>query len=84
MDDHANPDDPAGYLRRLFAGAPGISVTTRLYIDDAVKTYYNRAYLACTAMLGSRCRVYLYGRGARFRPMGWPGRRQSLLNFATV
>jgi len=51
-DDYTNPDDPAGYLRRLFAAAPGISDRTRLYIDDAVKTYYNRAYLACTAMLG--------------------------------
>ncbi len=51
-DDDANPDDPAGYLRRLFVSAPGISDTTRLYIDEAVKTYYYRAYLACTAMLG--------------------------------
>ncbi|MEA2570757.1 MAG: hypothetical protein QOI24_2758 [Acidobacteriota bacterium] len=51
-DNDANPDDPAGYLRRLFASAPGISATTRLYIDEAVRSYYNRAYVACTAMLG--------------------------------
>jgi hypothetical protein len=51
-DDYANPDDPAGYRRKLFAAAPGLSETTRLYIDEAVKTYYNREYVACTAMLG--------------------------------
>jgi hypothetical protein len=51
-DQFANPDDPAGYLRQLFASAPNISGTTRLYIDEAVKTYYNREYVACTAMLG--------------------------------
>lgn len=52
QDQEINPDDPAGYLQRLFASIPDAGATVRRYIDEAVRTYYNRAYLACTVMLG--------------------------------
>jgi hypothetical protein len=51
-DSEINPDDPAGYLGRLFASVPMLGAIPRLYIDEAVRTYTGRAYLACTVMLG--------------------------------
>lgn len=51
-DEEINPDDPAGYLRTLYANVPALGTAVRVYIDEAVKTYYSRAYFACTVMIG--------------------------------
>jgi hypothetical protein len=51
-DEYVNPDDPSGYLSGLFKSVPNMSDLVRLYINEAVNTYYRRCYLSCTVMLG--------------------------------
>jgi hypothetical protein len=47
-----NPDDPASYLSQLYSDVPTMSDVVRLYLEEAVQTYYHECYLASTVMLG--------------------------------
>lgn len=71
-DQEANPDDPAGYLRTLYANVPSIGDTVRLYIDEAVRTYYSQAYLACTIMLGVAAEAAFLEVATAFLPWSRP------------
>jgi hypothetical protein len=51
-DEEINPDDPSGYLRRLYSDVPLLSDLVKLYIGEALNSYYHRSYLASTVMLG--------------------------------
>lgn len=51
-DEEVNPDDPSGYLRRLYSDIPSLSPLPVLYITEAVNSYYHQSYLASTVMLG--------------------------------
>jgi hypothetical protein len=47
-----NPDDPARYMERLLAAAPGTSDTTKQYLKEALKSYEQECFLASSVMLG--------------------------------
>lgn len=51
-DEEINPDDPSGYLRRLYADVPSLSSLVKLYAVEALNSYYHNNYLAATVMLG--------------------------------
>jgi hypothetical protein len=51
-DEEINPDDPSGYYRRLYSDIPTLSSLARLYITEAVNSYYHQCYLGSTVMLG--------------------------------
>ena len=68
-DQEINPDDPAGYVKHLYEVVPGLAATVRLYIDEAVNTYYRRSYLACTVMLGVAAEAAFFDVAESF--VGW-------------
>jgi len=51
-DEEYNPNDPSGYLSRLYENVPSISPTARQYINEAVQTYYYRTCMAANVILG--------------------------------
>ena len=51
-DERYNPDDPSGYLTDLYTAVPRLSAVAKVYIQDAVNSYYHQSYLASTVMLG--------------------------------
>lgn len=71
-DEEVNPDDPAGYLRTLYTNVPTLGVTVRMYVDEAVRTYYSRAYLACTVMIGVAAEAAFLDAAAAFIPWSTP------------
>lgn len=51
-DEAYNPDDPSGYLSRLYDDIPGLTPVAAQYIEEALQTYFHKSYLASTVMLG--------------------------------
>lgn len=51
-DEEGNPDDPAGYMRRLLSSVPGISDVVKGYAQEALLAYNARLYRASAVMLG--------------------------------
>ncbi len=51
-DEEANPDDPAGYFRRLLQEVPSLSDVVKGYAYEALLAYNARLYRASTVMLG--------------------------------
>jgi hypothetical protein len=51
-DELPNPDDPSGYLFKLFKAVPDLNKLVRLYAEEAINAYYRRCYLSCTVMIG--------------------------------
>jgi len=54
-DEQFNPDDPDGYLNRLYERVPTISPLVRMYLGEALQTYFHECYLASTVMVGVAC-----------------------------
>jgi hypothetical protein len=51
-DEEVNPDDPAGYMRRLISDVPGISDVVRGYAEESLRAYNARLYRSSAVMLG--------------------------------
>lgn len=51
-DEGFNPDDPAGYMRRLLEEIPSLSGTVRGYADEALRAYNAGLYRSSAVMLG--------------------------------
>lgn len=51
-DEAYNPDDPSGYLTRLYSDIPELDHVAAQYVEEALQTYFHDAHLASTVMLG--------------------------------
>jgi len=51
-DEGFNPDDPAGYMRKLLEEIPSLSATVKGYADEALRAYNAGLYRSSAVMLG--------------------------------
>lgn len=70
-DEAYNPDDPSGYLSRLYADVPGLAPLAKQYVEEALSSYYHQVYLSSTVMLGVAAEAIFLDVAAEFA--GWVG-----------